>query len=309
MLRVARTFLCVSIDCECDKGPRWKTQRPMAFDGVTDGIAKRLQPLFRKFHAKPTYLLSPEVIRDERSAEALAKLDGDHELGAHLHGEYAEPGAFEPDETTAFQRDYPPDVERAKLAYLTALFEDTFGRAPRSFRAGRFGIGASSIGILEELGYDVESSVTPHMDWSDKAPGLSFVGAPTYHPDPKRPALRGKSRVLEVPVTIRARAAQKIPIVGKRVEPRWLRPTKTRGDALAKIAKEEIASARGDRPVVLNAMFHNVEIIPNASPYASTEAAARRILDNLAGLLAFAEREGIKTIGLADVPELFSQAH
>jgi hypothetical protein len=170
---VTRAFLCVSIDCECDKGPKWRSQRPLAFAGVAEGIGARLQPLFEHFGAKPTYLLSPEVIRDAASAEQLAALDGRAELGAHLHGEYAEPGAFEPDVTTVFQRDYALDVERAKFAYLTKLFTDTFGRAPPSFRAGRFGIGASSIGILEELGFAVESSVTPHVDWSSSgAPGV-----------------------------------------------------------------------------------------------------------------------------------------
>ena len=73
------------------------------------------------------------------------------------------------------------------------------------------------------------------------------------------------------------------------------------------IAKEEIHASERDGPrlpVVLNAMFHNVEIIPGASPYAATEASAQRILESLRGLLAFANREGMRVIGLADVPEL-----
>lgn len=281
----------------------------MSFAGVEDGIALRLTALFRHHRAKPTYLLSPEVIRDDASAETLRKLAPQCELGAHLHGEYAEPGAFEPDETTAFQRDYPEDVERAKLTYLTRLFQARFDAMPRSFRAGRFGLGPCSIGILEQLGYTVDSSVTPFMDWSDKAAGLSFMGAPTqpYHPDAKRPEMRGASAILEVPVTIRPRAAQKIPMIGKRLDPRWLRPTKTGGKALVALASDEIAATRSDRtPIVLNAMFHNVEVIPNASPYAATEGEASEILSRLGELLAFAVREGIPIIGLADVPELFT---
>jgi hypothetical protein len=303
-----RVFLCVSIDCEHDKGPGWRSKKPLAFRGVHDGIARRLQPLFAGLGAKPTYLLSPEVIRDDACAEVLRGLGDGCELGAHLHGEYAEPGAFLPETSSALQRDYAPDVERAKLAYLTDLFAKAFGRKPRSFRAGRFGIGAHSMGILEELGYAVESSVTPHMDWSDVAPGLSFIGAPTqpYHPDPRDPARRGSSTLLEVPVTIRPRAAQKIPLVGRRIDPRWLRPTRARGAALVALAREEIAAAPGGEPVVLNAMFHNVEIVPDASPYAATEREARAILGRLGELLAFAKKEGIAVVGLGDVPELLS---
>ena len=46
----------------------------------------------------------------------------------------------------------------------------TFGHAPASFRAGRFGIGPRSIGILDDLGYAVESSVTPVESRSEYTP-------------------------------------------------------------------------------------------------------------------------------------------
>jgi hypothetical protein len=310
---VTRAFLCVSIDCECDKGPAWRSQRPLAFEGIRVGIAARLQPMFVRRRAKGTYLLSPEVMRDGRSVETLRALEGDHELGTHLHGEYAEPGAFEPEATAVFQRDYAPDVERAKLVYLTDLFARAFDRKPASFRAGRFGIGAESIGILEDLGYTVESSVTPFVDWSDKAPGLSFVGAPSqpYHPDARSPGRRGTSRILEVPVTIRPRAMQRVPIVGKLVEARWLRPTHGTAASLVAVARDEIADARARRPrapVVLNAMFHNVEIIAGASPYAANDADARAILARLDALLAFAEKESIAVVGLGDLPAIFDEA-
>jgi hypothetical protein len=306
-----RAYLCVSIDTECDKGAAWKCKRPLAFDGIFEGVVARLQPLFCVHGAKPTYLLSPEVMRDDESVEALRNLQGAHELGSHLHGEFAEPGAFEPEVTKDFQRDYPEALERQKLTYLTDLFEKAFGARPRSFRAGRFGIGENSISILSELGYTVESSVTPFMDWSGSgAPGLSFMGAPTqpYHPDPREPGRVGTSKILEVPVTIRPHALSHAPFVGKYIEPRWLRPTRGSEGQLVDVAKDEIKAARAahpERPVVLNAMFHNVEIIAGASPYARTEAAAEGIMDRLNALLSFARKEDIRVIGLADVPELF----
>lgn len=303
----APAFLCVSIDCECDKGPAWKTRRPLAFDGVHVGIAQRLTALFRTFGAKPTYLLSPELLRDAGCIERLSSLDG-CELGTHLHGELADPDAFVPDVTRAVQRDYSPEVERAKLSWLTEAFRTAFGRAPRSFRAGRFGIGPSTIPILEELGYAVESSVTPHVDWSDVSAGLSFVGAPTqpYAPDRRDPARPGESTLLEVPVTIRPHALARVPLLGSRIEHRWLRPTRNDGATLVAIARDAIEEARRSRTgvaVVLNAMFHNVEVVAGASPYAATDDQARRILDRLGALLDFARREGIACIGLADVPE------
>jgi hypothetical protein len=240
--------------------------------------------------------------------ERLASLEG-CELGTHLHGELAEPGAFEPDVTDAVQRDYPRALESAKLTWLTEAFRSAFGRAPRSFRAGRFGIGANTVSILDELGYAVESSVTPHVDWSDVSPGLSFVGAPTqpYHPDPADPARPGEARLLEVPVTIRPNVLARVPLVGKHVEHRWLRPTRTGGDALVALARETVEAETREhpgRPVVLNAMFHNVEVVAGTSPYASTDDEAWRIVERVRVLLEYCEREGIACVGLEDVPEV-----
>ncbi len=309
---MAHAYLCVGIDTECDKGAGWRCERPLAYAGILEGVAGRLQPLFRQHRAKATYLLSPEVMRDEASVEALRRLDGDHELGTHLHGEFAEPGRYEPDVTAVFQRDYAPDVERQKLVDTTDLFIRAFGHQPRSFRAGRFGIGPNTVGILESLGYVVESSVTPFMDWSSSgAPGLAFPNAPTqpYRPDPASPGDVGDADLLEVPVTIRRRWVNALPVVGAHVDPAWLRPTRSRASTLVRIAQAEIAEARArdpERPVILNAMLHNVEIVAGKSPYAATEDAACRILDNLGGLLAFARREGIPVIGLGDVPEVLA---
>lgn len=304
-------YLCVSIDCECDKGPGWRTQKPLAFSAVSVGIGERLQPLFRHYHAKPTYLLSPEVMRDARSLETLVALDGEAELGAHLHGEFAEPGAFEPDVTSAVQGQYDRDTECQKLTYLTDFFRTSFGHSPRSFRAGRFGIGRHSLGLLQDLGYSVDSSVTPHKDWTGiGAPVASFLKAPRqpYWPDLEKPerAAAVPGSLMEVPVTIRQTWLGRI--LGPWIEPHWLRPTHGSTHRLVHIAQEEIRQAYLEgRPVILNAMFHNVEVVPGASPYAATEAEAEDILARLAGLLAWAEQRDVRCIGLADVPELFER--
>ncbi len=307
-------YLCISIDCECDKGPGWHTRKPLAFRGITQGIRDRLQPLFRRFRVKPSYLFSPEVLRDTQALDTLAALDGDAELGTHLHGEFAEPGTYEPDVTSAFQCHYDRETERQKLHYLTELFRSAFGRLPRSFRAGRFGIGRHSLGLLQDLGYAVDSSVTPHKDWTKAgAPEASFLQAPTqpYWPVLDKPACATDEAgaLLEVPVTIRPSGLAGLPVVGRWAEPRWLRPTHRSAGQLVKIAQEEIADAESSgRPIVLNCMFHNVEIVPGTSPYAKNEAEAGAIMGRLAGLLAWADREGIRSLGLGDVPELFNRS-
>ena len=309
-----RTYLCISIDCECDKGPEWRTQKPLAFSGISQGIKDRLQPLFQRFRAKPTYLISPEVLRDSQSVDILEGLEGEAELGTHLHVEFAEPGAFVPDVTSAFQCHCNRETEQQKLRYLTDIFHNAFRRPPRSFRAGRFGIGPHSLGLLQELGYTVDSSVTPHMDWTRAgAPEASFLHASTqpYRPNLHRPELAAPQdgALLEVPVTIRPGAFSGMPFIGCWAGARWLRPTRGNVDRLISLAREEVtATASLGLPIVLNCMFHNVEVVARASPYAQSEAEASGILERLGGLLAWADNEGIGSLGLSDVAELFARS-
>lgn len=307
-------YLCVSIDCECDKDRHWGVRQPLGFTAITEGIAGRLQPLFRSFGAKPTYLLSPEVLADPASVESLHRLEGSAEFGTHLHGEFVPPDAFVPAATDTFQCNYPPAVEAAKLAALTGRFRDAFGVAPHSFRAGRFGIGPHSLGFLAGLGYTVDSSVSPLKDWSQKgAPLASFRHAPVqpYWPvydAPERIAAE-PGPLLEVPVTILPSRLAHVPVLCNRIEPRWLRPTRGTAAGLVKIARDALAAARAsetNRPAVLNCMFHNVEIMPGLSPYAQNEAEADRIMNRLAALLGFARNEGIAMVGLGDLPAVFA---
>ncbi len=311
----APVYLTVTIDTECDKGPKWHCKNPLSFEGIHHGVGQVLQPVFQEFGARPTYLLSSEVIRDPASRALFATMSGDEaELGTHLHGEFAESSERVPLATLDFQRNYGEALERAKLVQLTHDFEQAFGHAPRSFRAGRFGIGEHSLGILQSLGYEVDSSVTPHMNWaSSGAPGLDFRGAPMqpYAPDLNHPGKPGTARILEVPVTVNHSFGSGLPLVGTFFEPDWLRPTKVRGSRLQKTARRAIANAAAaspEQPVVLTCMFHNVEVTPGMSPYAQTEAQAQSIVDSLRSLLAFARSTGIRVVGLGELPRLLGHA-
>src|SRR5689334_12820740 len=122
-------YLAVTIDTECDKGPEWRVQQPIGYRSVLEGVPQRLQPLFNRFGAKPTYLLSPEMIEHDGSVRILKQLGTTVELGTHLHGEFIEPNRPRMDSITMtadVQRQYLPELERTKLENLTKLFESQF---------------------------------------------------------------------------------------------------------------------------------------------------------------------------------------
>ncbi|MEO0169496.1 MAG: hypothetical protein ABIL42_04655, partial [candidate division WOR-3 bacterium] len=82
----------ISIDTECDKGRNWEIIRPLSFVGIYKGVGEYLQPLFEKHKIKATYLISPEVMGDDKSVEILKDVEkSGAELGTHLHGEFLEP--------------------------------------------------------------------------------------------------------------------------------------------------------------------------------------------------------------------------
>ena len=125
--------------------------------------------LFKTFSIKPTYFLSPEVIDNSECVQTLLKIREHCELGTHLHADYIEPKKsytnFDGKETHAFQTDYSPEIEFLKLKNLTDSFYNAFNFSPKVFRSGRYAANKHTIKSLNELGYKVDSSFTPHLKW------------------------------------------------------------------------------------------------------------------------------------------------
>ena len=303
--------LLVTIDTECDKSSTWRTATPLTFRGVTETIPGRLQPLFARHGIRPTYLLSPEVMTHPESVATLRSLR-DVELTTHLHGDYIVPKIktwdFAGSITDEMQWEYGEELERAKLATLTEMFQQQFGRPPLSFRAGRFGAGPHTGKILQELGYLIDSSVTPHVCWTSRR----GVKRPDYRGYPEMPytlgpegdlAQGGTGGLLELPVTILP--AGTVPGLDS-PDPIWFRPWYSDADTLSRVLEWVLAQPPVNgvcRPLVM--MFHNVELLAGASPYPQTEAEVQHYLDMLARVFELAARRGVKSCTMAEYHELF----
>ena len=177
----------VSIDTECDYTPNWDISSPMTFRGVMEGIGEILQPLFDERGVRPVYFVSHEVMEDTESRALLKEISGRCELASHLHPGFMPPekrkDSMAGSKRSEMQFQYSYETEHAKVKNLTELFERSFGFRPVSFRAGRYGIGKHTGRILMELGYAVDSSVTPHIRWKDP-----FVpNAPDFSTLPEQP--------------------------------------------------------------------------------------------------------------------------
>lgn len=323
MSRTRTVLFAISIDTEIDKSPTWTVSPGLTFRSVTEGIPERFTPLFDEHGARPTYLLSGEVIEDEASVRVLKATRG-CELGTHLHGEFVEPHRRRSDmaneRTSDMQCTYSEDIELLKMRNLSDMFTTRFGRRPLSFRAGRFGVGGNTVRCLEELGYLVDSSVTPTLRW-DYPEGLvdfSRAGNQPYRPSREDIASPGDSRLLEVPVSIttsvpgvalrRLRAVQGSGSLQKAVNVLlpsiWLRPSHTSSERMVQAIGKLLRMNEDRDTVVLNMMLHSMEVVPNASPVTRSEDEVDALIQRIDDVLRYGRRKDFRFVQLHEVNEL-----
>lgn len=297
--------LIVTVDTEADN--QWVFDGRITLDNLR--CLPRFQALCERFEFIPTYLVAMEVLQDQRTVQRLRSWQdkGKAEVGAHLEPWTTPPLMALEKKNPALQM-YPcrlPAIwfER-KLQTLTAGIAVCFGRPPKSFRAARWGLGASMVEALVEQGYRVDCSVTPKTSWAGSGNGV-LPGGPDYRHAPAKPyrlcredvCLPGDSGLLEAPMTVLytgplvregSRAARRFSLLpespAKRLLDRvafrkkWLRisPASRRGDWRA----IHRAAARGGIEV-LEFMIHSSELSPGTSPLTQTEGETEGVFRRL----------------------------
>jgi len=320
--------LIISVDAECDKGPNWVIRKPVSFLNIVEGIPHKLEPILEEFSLKTTYLLSPEVLANSECLKLFQSLRNQNELGAHMHGEFAEPLAnWNADRTDAFQIDFSPPIEYQKIRFLTELFDEKLGFRPTSFRAGRFGLSRYTLRFLEKLAYLVDSSVTPFTWWwRRKGKGVNFLGAlyQPYFPSSNDFRKRGKMKILEVPIGIvnpfwakwpgpilrrinplnRAQIILLNAFLGKRIRSIWLRPTFSTARQMIFVTNWIVKNVKSKSPV-LNMMFHSNEIMAGMSPYNQSEDEVKNFLNKLKEYFAFVlSKFKVQSVTLSEIAKL-----
>jgi hypothetical protein len=165
----------------------------------------RLQRLFERLGIRTTFFVTYQVASDPTAAAIIRETLTSEgvEVGAHLHPWNTPPFEGREEQCSMLWR-YPQDSQASKIVRLKQLIHENIGVEPTAFRAGRFGLGNTSLGALEQAGFRVDSSVTPLLSWRASG-GPSFLRAPlrVYRPsaaDLCVPAYDGK--LVEVPLTI-----------------------------------------------------------------------------------------------------------
>jgi len=319
--------LVVTVDTEADN--QWDYHGTVSLSNLR--CLPRFQDLCERFGFTATYLLASEVLQDREAVQWLRgwQDEGRAEVGAHLEPWTTPPFmALERENSTLqiFPSLLPGPWFERKLHTLTEGIAESIGRAPRSFRAARWGLGASMVGALARQGYWVDCSVTPKTSWAGTQKG-PFSEGPDYRRAPARPyrlsgadvCRPGDSELLEVPMTVLytgpftvegSRAARWFTLLPetplKRLLDRavfrtkWLRisPESRRGDWRA---IHHAASRSGLE--VLEFMIHSSELMPGGSPLTPTQRDAETVFRRLEEMLGDYRALGVESCTLGELAD------
>jgi hypothetical protein len=313
--------LVISIDTEEDDWTGYTTASP----GLSNLEAlPALHSLFTDFGVIPTYLVTYAVTADRRGASILRELqaDGRCEIGAHCHPWNTPPleGA-ERSVRNSMLCNLPEDLQRLKLETLHTCIRDQLGIEARVFRSGRWGYSGSVAKHLMSLGYVVDTSVCPTVDWTPEfGPDYSYCSPRPYRFSPSGvydEIVDGP--MLEVPATVgfcqadfhrtntvyqrlRRPPLCYFHLVGLldrcgALNRTWLSPELSTAKEMIRLANR----VRREGFPVLNMVFHSPSLRAGLTPFVKTLEEQSSFWERIREFCAYARDTGLESVTLSSL--------
>jgi len=188
-------FMVVDTEEEFD----WHAPFARSSTGVTAIAAlDNLHGVVDRYRVRPMYVIDYPVATKVEAYSVIREIveSGRGQVGAHLHPWVTPPFTEEVNGPNSFACNLGAALEEAKLRNLTEAIEGNVGVRPDTYKAGRYGLGRTTVRILQRLGFDVDISINPLMDYRPSA-------GPTFEAFDARPFWFGaERRLLEVPCTL-----------------------------------------------------------------------------------------------------------
>lgn len=304
----ARVLLTVDTEEEFDwTGPFTRTEH-----GLTHVPAiARFQKFCEGLGVSPVYLVDWPIVT---SPEAVAIIGdavraGRAEVGIQLHPWVNPPFDEELGVRNSFAGNLPPALERAKFLSLRDKIAEAFGTAPLIYRAGRYGLGPNTAGLLREAGVPVDSSVRANFDYRAGE-------GPDYSRHPLVPYwVEGERQLLELPLTtvywglLRRQGRWVLPLLERIPKLAGLfaraglleRIALTPEGVTAEEALRGIDMALDDGLPLLVLSFHSPSLATGHTPYVRSEADLARMYDWFERVYAYLAMRGVVPTTVADV--------
>ena len=177
-----RPILCVVVHTEEEF--EWSRDVSRVATGVEHmRHIDRAQVIFDAFGIVPNYVIDYPIASQPLAYEPLRRYqeEGRALIGTHLHPWVSPPLTKPLIRANTYPGNLERDMEYEKLRVITETISENFGQRPLTYLAGRYGNGRNSAAILEELGYEVDISVAPPIDYSiDGGPDYSGYSAAPF---------------------------------------------------------------------------------------------------------------------------------
>lgn len=262
----------------------------------------RLQTVLSRYGIRPTYVVDYPIASQEDGWEPFKEIAGRGEaaIGAHLHPWVNPPYVDGPCRgRNSYGCRLGAALEREMIRLLKLQIEDSFGVAPRVYKAGRYGFGPTTAETLESLDFAVDVSVNPRMDFTSD-------GGPTFEAFEAQPFFFGGGRpLLEIPCSTdfvgicgpaaggvhraisheKFRALRLVGIMARLgvVNKVMLSPETSRLDEM--VALTRALMNRGIRTFSLT--LHSPSVEPGCTPYVRTRGDLEAFLDRITAFCDF----------------------
>ncbi|MBW7981068.1 polysaccharide deacetylase family protein [Enterobacillus tribolii] len=293
---MSKPAFLITIDTEGDN--LWQNHDVISTENAR--YLPRFQQLCEKYGFKPVYLTNYEMAVDpvyiEFARDVIAR--GTGEVGMHLHAWNSPPLApLTADDWRhkPYLIEYPQEMIRQKVDFMTDLLEETFQTKMVSHRAGRWAFNAFYARLLVERGYRVDCSVTPRVNWRTAKGDPAGQGGTDYRNFPAQAyfldendiSRPGNSALLEVPMSIQYKHSALMNafkqgydrLRGKVRSPsvHWLRPMGGNVENMKRVVEQTLAQGND----YVEYMLHSSEYMPGGSPTFKTEADIERLYADL----------------------------
>lgn len=288
--------------------------RPIQREGFTVHSVARLAK-FQQFcegqGVCPVYLVDYPIATCPAAGEVLgeAVAAGRAEIGVQLHPWVSPPFDEQVSQFNSFAGNLPAELEREKFRQLRDAIVRTFGTNPLIYRAGRYGVGPNTAGILAEHGIAIDTSVRSAFDYS-------AGGGPNFRDHPLRPYwIDRNQRLMELPLTTVYWGMLRQ--LGPWLYPKMWRVPSLRG-ALARIGMLEripltpegvtIEEALRGIDIAIDAQlpvlvfsFHSPSLAPGFTPYVRNEDELDALYDWWRKAFAYLARRGVAPTSVRDI--------
>jgi hypothetical protein len=271
----------------------------------------RFQAFCEGLGVSPVYLVDWPIANDQAAVAIIADAvrRGAAEVGIQLHPWVSPPFDEEVNARNSYAGNLPPALEEAKLTRLRDRIEAAFGTAPLIYRAGRYGLGQHTAGMLKRAGIKVDTSVRSLFDYSAQS-------GPDYSHHPLRPYWVDDARqLLELPVTSTywGPLARFGPLIhrAQRHVPTFFSGF-SRLSLLERIAltPEGVSAEEGLRGIdtalaqglpLLVLSFHSPSLAPGHTPYAKTQAGVEALYHWFETIYADLARRMVRPTSVAEI--------